>query len=122
MKTLALILMGLLMAPSELWAQPHWNWTPAHRPGYWRQYQHRPIYRSHSVYRPYPVYRQPGQVSTGSAVAGAIAVGAVAGIIGYQLGKNTEKARTQPANCKTVNIDNDQKLVCRDANGNWNVQ
>jgi len=93
---------------------------PARPSGYWHRYP--PVYRSYPVYGPRPVYRQPSQVSVGSAVAGAVAAGAVAGIIGYQLGKNSEKARTQPANCKTVNIDNDQKLVCRDSNGNWNVQ
>lgn len=114
MKALALLISMLFLVPERVIAQPGWRYYPPTR--YHQSRWQRP------VYRPYPVYRQPTQVSTGTAVAGAIAAGAVAGIIGYQLGKNSEKARTQPANCKTVNIDNDQKLVCRDANGNWNVQ
>lgn len=108
MKTLALLISMLFLVPEGLIAQPGWRYYPPTR-------YHQSRWRT-------PVYRQPSQVSTGTAVAGAVAAGAVAGIIGYQLGKNSEKARTQPANCKTVNIDNDQKLVCRDSNGNWNVQ
>lgn len=111
MKTLALILISTLTLPNFVCAQPSWTRPPVH---YHRH--HRP-----PIYRSYPVYRQPGQVSAGAAVAGAVAVGAMAGIIGYQLGKQNSKTSGAP-NCKTVNIDNDQKQVCRDANGNWNIQ
>jgi hypothetical protein len=116
MKTLALILLVTMMPWGQLVAQPHWNRTPAGRSGYWR----RPVYSPYPAYRHQPGYRQPGGVSAGSAVAGAIAVGAVAGIIGYQLGR--QNSLPQSVNCKTVTIDHDQKRVCRDAQGNWNVQ
>jgi hypothetical protein len=62
---------------------------------------------------------RPQQVSTGTAVATAIAVGAVAGIVGYQLGKKNQQTAQ---NCKTVTIDDDQKTVCRDGKGNWIIQ
>jgi len=99
-------------------SQPRWHYHPGYRPSApyvtgspvrYQPHMHRPVYR-----------RSDGKVSTGTAVATAIAVGAVVGVIGYQMGKNSNRQSTQ--NCKTVTIDSDQKTVCRDMQGNWVIQ
>lgn len=73
---------------------------------------------------PRVIVRNPG-VSTGAAVASAIA----AGVIGWELGRRQQsKSKPQvaapPANasCQIVKIQDEQRLVCRDERGNWQVQ
>ena len=78
--------------------------------------------------RAYPrVVVRNGGVSTGAAVASAIA----AGILGWELGRHqsqpkpTAKQTPAPAaedNCKIVKIDDEQRLVCRDNQGNWQIR
>lgn len=113
MKILALVLLTTLSLQAQL--RPICGWNCAGVPisrtfGGWPRYQ-RPVYRPHR-----------SEVTTGTAVATAIAVGAVAGIVGYQMGKNTKNTPINTQNCKTVTIDNDQKTVCRDQQGNWVIQ
>lgn len=116
MKTLALFLSMIMLTPAVGIAQPGWRYHP--RPRYAHdRWESAPVFRSYPVYL--RAYQRPPQVSVGSAVAGAVAAGAIAAIIGYQLGKNSNQ---QSQNCKTVAIDNEKKIVCRDSNGNWQVQ
>lgn len=67
------------------------------------------------IVRPAPRYYKYGY---GSAVA--------VGVLGYELGR-LSRPRTviiqsvppSPDSCRTVQIDNDQRVICRDATGNW---
>lgn len=111
MRTLALLLM--ICVP-----------LGAHAPGYWNR-SGVPL-----PYAPARVYLQQGRgVSTGTAVLGAIA----AGVIGWEIGRR-QQSKPQPViipngpvkspsgNCKLINIDGDRRLVCRDAEGDWQLE
>lgn len=105
MKILCLLLCSTLLS-----AQPRycgWNCSGVPLP-------HRPFYRP---YR-YPVHQS--RVPTSTAVASAIATGAIAGIIGYQLGKKSQSQQPTET-CKTVNLDGEKRIVCKDSNGNWST-
>jgi hypothetical protein len=74
------------------------------------------------IVRPAPVYYAP-YYGPGYVIAGSVA----AGIIGYELGRAQQPQtviiqNSQPADaCKTVQINNDQRKVCRDSQGNWQL-
>jgi hypothetical protein len=63
---------------------------------------------------PPPIYTY-GPAYVAPVIVGAdVAAGA---IIGYELGKQKS---AQPA-CKNVDISGDHRIVCRDAQGNWQL-
>lgn len=119
MKLIAMLVLISMTAQAQRIYGCRWNCggVPVNRSAIVWPRPHAHLYRAY----PSPVYHSRG-VSTGSAVASAIAVGAIAGVVGYQMGRNKQNTTSQPSNCKTVGIDNEQKLVCRDASGNWSVQ
>jgi len=98
----------LLLCATLLSAQPRycsWNCSGVPLPN-------RHIHRA-------PTYRS--QVPTSTAVASAIATGAIAGIIGYQLGKKSQLPQPTEV-CKTVQLDGEKRIVCKDSQGRWSAQ